>query len=146
MRKQDWVALMSKPIALFLKIWKNYFRLKIFFCQKNFCQKKFLVKKFFWSKKIFAEIFFGQTKILVKKNSCRNSFSSKEFSFKKNILVKKFFLVKKNVGQRKLYENNFSIKKILVNFFFGFLSKKNLVGLTLGRGFMTHPPSPGKNG
>ena len=116
--KQDLVALMSKPIALFLKIWKNYFRLKIFFCQK-----KFLVKNFFRSKKIFAENFFGQTKILVKKNSCRNSFSSKEFSFKKNILVKIFFGHKKCWAKKIIWKQFFN-KKNLVNFFFAFLSKK----------------------
>ena len=43
---QDWVALMSKPIALFSN-WKNYFGLKI----TSFLKKNILVKKMFGQKK-----------------------------------------------------------------------------------------------
>ena len=91
---------------------KNNFRSKKIFGQKNFCQKKI-----FWSKKNFQ-----------KKNLVKQNFWSKKVLVKKNfahkkILFKKIFWLKKKFGQKCIR----------------FLSKKNWVGLTLGRGFMTPP-------
>ena len=57
-QKQDWVALMSKPIALFQKFEKNIIDWKWFF----------FVKKKFWWKKIFGQKIVDKKRILIKKN------------------------------------------------------------------------------
>ena len=62
---QDWVALMSKPIASFWKFQKLYSK-KMTFCQKKFWWKKMLVKKNCWFKRIFNKKFPIEKKIGVK--------------------------------------------------------------------------------
>ena len=104
--QQDWVALMSKPIALFWKFLKNIFNwisekilLKKIFGEKIFQSKKFLVKEFQLKKM--------QTKFLVKKNLDEIVFGNKIISVKKIFWLKKKFWLKKNWAKKNLWKQFF---------------------------------------